>query len=40
MNNYLDFNNTACPGCGQILAARTVVNALAPDVIVVNATGC
>lgn len=38
--NYLSYENTACLGCGQILAARTVVNALAPDVIVANATGC
>lgn len=40
MSNFLSFENTACPGCGQILAARTVINELGPDVIVANATGC
>ncbi|MEI6378430.1 MAG: thiamine pyrophosphate-dependent enzyme [Candidatus Falkowbacteria bacterium] len=40
MSNLLSFDNTACVGCGQILAARTVVNALGPDVIIANATGC
>lgn len=38
--NYLSINNSACVGCGQIIAARTVVNALGPDVIIANATGC
>lgn len=39
-NNYLNFDNSACVGCGQIMAARTVINALAPEVIIANATGC
>ena len=40
MSNLLSFDNTACVGCGQILAARTVVNTLGPEVIIANATGC
>ena len=30
----------ACAGCGQAIAARTVVNALGPNTIIANATGC
>jgi pyruvate ferredoxin oxidoreductase beta subunit len=30
----------ACPGCGQALAARLVTEAIGPDVIIANATGC
>ena len=30
----------ACAGCGQLLAAKTVINAVGPNVIVANATGC
>ncbi|PIR13398.1 pyruvate ferredoxin oxidoreductase [Candidatus Falkowbacteria bacterium CG11_big_fil_rev_8_21_14_0_20_39_10] len=30
----------ACAGCGQMVAARAVVEALGPDVIIANATGC
>ena len=30
----------ACAGCGQMIAARTVAEALGPDVIIANATGC
>lgn len=30
----------ACAGCGQMVAARTVINALGPNTIVANATGC
>lgn len=30
----------ACGGCGQLIAARTAVNALGPDIIIANATGC
>jgi len=30
----------ACAGCGQLIAARTVAEALGPDVIIANATGC
>ncbi len=32
--------HTACAGCGQSLAARLVLNATGPNVIVANATGC
>lgn len=31
---------TSCSGCGQLLAARHVVNAFGPNTIVANATGC
>ena len=30
----------ACAGCGQAISARTVINALGPNTIVANATGC
>jgi len=30
----------ACAGCGELLAARTVANALGPNVIIANGTGC
>ncbi len=30
----------ACAGCGQMIAARTVLENLGPDVIIANATGC
>lgn len=40
MFNALENNHSACLGCPQIMASRAVVNALAPQVIVVNATGC
>src|SRR6056297_2584466 len=30
----------ACAGCGQMVAAKTVANALGPNVIIANATGC
>jgi len=43
-DKYLDhlFNSghTACPGCGQSLAARLVMRAAGRNVIVVNSTGC
>lgn len=29
-----------CAGCGQAIAARTVINALGPNTIIANATGC
>lgn len=38
--NLLSNNHSACAGCGQILAARAVINALGPDTIIINATGC
>lgn len=39
-NNLFAPGHTACAGCGQSLAARLVLNALGPNVIVANATGC
>ncbi len=30
----------ACPGCGASLAARTIMQATGPDVVVITATGC
>jgi pyruvate ferredoxin oxidoreductase beta subunit len=30
--------HTACPGCGQSLAARLVVDAAGPDTIIANNT--
>ena len=30
----------ACAGCGQMIAAKTVANALGPNIIIANATGC
>ncbi|MCM8831776.1 MAG: thiamine pyrophosphate-dependent enzyme [Candidatus Omnitrophica bacterium] len=32
--------HTACPGCGQALAARLVADAAGKDTIIANATGC
>jgi pyruvate ferredoxin oxidoreductase beta subunit len=36
----LDAGHMACPGCAQALGARLVTEALGPDVIIANATGC
>ena len=36
----LSSGHTACAGCGQLIAARTVAETLGPNVIVANATGC
>lgn len=36
----LDAGHMACPGCGQALGARLVTEAIGPDVIIANATGC
>jgi len=36
----LETGHMACPGCGQALGARLVSEAIGPDVIVANATGC
>lgn len=32
--------HSACAGCGQMIAARTVAEALGPNTIIANATGC
>ncbi len=32
--------HNACAGCGQMIAARTVLEALGPNTILANATGC
>ena len=36
----MESGHGACQGCGQALAARLVLEAAGPDVIVANATGC
>jgi pyruvate ferredoxin oxidoreductase beta subunit len=36
----LEAGHRACQGCGQALAARLVLEAAGPDVIIANATGC
>jgi pyruvate ferredoxin oxidoreductase beta subunit len=36
----LDAGHLACQGCGQALAARLVTEAIGPDVVIANATGC
>jgi len=36
----LDSGHLACQGCGQALAARLVTEAIGPDVVIANATGC
>ena len=38
--NLIAPGHNACAGCGLVLAARLVLNAAGPDVIVTNATGC
>lgn len=38
--NLLNPGHRACAGCGQLLAARHVINTLGPNTIVANATGC
>ncbi len=41
-NKYLPLapGHRACAGCSQLIAARVVAEALGPDVIIANATGC
>lgn len=39
-SRLLSYGHTGCAGCGQSLAARHVVQAAGPDVIIANATGC
>lgn len=36
----LESGHRACQGCGEALAARLVVEAAGPDVMIANATGC
>ncbi|HDQ22956.1 MAG TPA: pyruvate ferredoxin oxidoreductase [Candidatus Uhrbacteria bacterium] len=38
--HLLNPGHTACPGCGQLIAARHVVNACGKNTIITNATGC
>jgi len=41
MNNHLfSAGHTACSGCGQVMAARLVIDAAGKNTIVVNNTGC
>ena len=39
-SHLLASGHTACPGCGQSLAARLVLRAAGRNVMVVNSTGC
>lgn len=39
-DTLLSPGHRACAGCGQLVAARTVINTLGKDVIIANATGC
>jgi len=39
-NSLFSAGHRACAGCGQAIAARTVVNALGSNTIIANATGC
>ncbi len=39
-NHLLAPGHRGCAGCGELLAARHVINALGKDTIVVSATGC
>lgn len=39
-SRLMAYGHTGCAGCGEALAARTVVEAAGPDVILTNATGC
>lgn len=38
--HLLASGHTACSGCGQAMAARLVVDAAGPNVIITNSTGC
>lgn len=38
--HLLNPGHTACPGCGQLIAARHVVNVAGKNTIITNATGC
>lgn len=38
--HLLNPGHTACPGCGQLIAARHVINACGKNTIIANATGC
>ena len=40
VDHLFSSGHTACPGCGQSLAARLVLRASGRNVIVVNSTGC
>ncbi|MCX6745990.1 MAG: thiamine pyrophosphate-dependent enzyme [Candidatus Parcubacteria bacterium] len=39
-NHLLNPGHTACPGCGQLIAARHVIDACGKNTIIANATGC
>ena len=38
--HLLAFGHTACPGCGQAIAARLIVDTAGPRTIIANNTGC
>lgn len=39
-NHLINPGHTACPGCGQLVAAQQVMDVLGSNTIVANATGC
>lgn len=39
-DHLLNPGHRGCAGCGQLLAARLVIDALGPKTIIVNSTGC
>ncbi len=39
-SRLMAYGHTGCAGCGEALAARTVLEAAGPNVILTNATGC
>jgi pyruvate ferredoxin oxidoreductase beta subunit len=39
-NHLINPGHTACPGCGQLLAAHQVIDTLGENTIIVNSTGC
>ena len=39
-NKFLTSGHNACAGCGQLSAVQSVMRALDPDTILINATGC
>lgn len=40
LENFFTAGHTACPGCGQSLAAKIVMNTAGKNTMVANATGC
>ncbi|MFA5116876.1 MAG: thiamine pyrophosphate-dependent enzyme [Candidatus Omnitrophota bacterium] len=38
--NLFSVGHTGCAGCGQVMAARAVINSAGPNTIIANSTGC